>query len=135
MENSIERIKELDIEYKVASDKMNNINNEMRKLINDIDLSGKCFFVTKTNNYEVLIKLLNRIEHKPIEDCEDIDLPNLEYTAIKVSKYTSSKGIVDYSISNDVEYIYPDKILNEITEEEFVSYFTNVNQEISNLLD
>ena len=114
---------------------MNNINNEMRKLINDIDLSGKCFFVTKTNNYEVLIKLLNRIEHKPIEDCEDIDLPNLEYTAIKVSKYTSSKGIVDYSISNDVEYIYPDKILNEITEEEFVSYFTNVNQEISNLLD
>ena len=135
MENSIEKIKELDIEYKVASDKMNNINNEMRKLINDIDLSGKCFFVTKTNNYEVLIKLLNRIEHKPIEDCEDIDLPNLEYTAIKVSKYTSSKGIVDYSISNDVEYIYPDKILNEITEEEFVSYFTNVNQEISNLLD
>jgi hypothetical protein len=135
MENSIARIKELDIEYKVASDKMNNINNEMRKLINDIDLSGKCFFVTKTNNYEVLIKLLNRIEHKPIEDCEDIDLPNLEYTAIKISKYTSSKGIIDYSISNDVEYIYPDKIINEITEEEFVSYFTNVNKEISNLLD
>lgn len=130
----IDKIKELDIEYKNLSDKMGSINNEMRKLVNDTDLSNRCFLVTKTNNYEVLIKLLNRIEHKPIEDCEDIDLANLEYVAIKVSKYTNSRGVIDYSISNDIEYIYPDKIINEITEEEFVSYFTNVSQEISNLL-
>ena len=130
----IDKIKELDIEYKNLSDKMGSINNEMRKLVNDTDLSNRCFLVTKTNNYEVLIKLLNRIEHKPIEDCEDIDLANLEYVAIKVSKYTNSRGVIDYSISNDIEYIYPDKIINEITEEEFISYFTNVSQEISNLL-
>ena len=134
MENNIDKIKELDIEYKAMSDKMGSINNEMRKLVNDTDLSNKCFLVTKTNNYEVLIKLLNRVEHKPIEDCEDIDLANLEYVAIKVSKYTNSRGVIDYSISNDIEYIYPDKIINEITEEEFISYFTNVSQEISNLL-
>lgn len=134
MENDIDKIKELDIEYKTMSDKMRDINNEMRKLVNDTDLSNKCFLVTKIDNYEVLIKLLNRVEHKPIEDCEDIDLPNLEYTAVKVSKYTSSSGVINYSISNDIEYIYPDKILNEITEEEFISYFTNVTQEISNLL-
>lgn len=134
MENSIERIKELDIEYKGLSDKMGNINNEMRKIINNTDLSGKCFFVTKTKNYEILIKLLDRVEFKPIDDCNNVDLPNLEYTTIKITKYTNSKGIIEYSISNGIEYIYPDKILNEITEEEFVSYFTNASQEISNLL-
>lgn len=134
MENNIDKIKKSDIEYKAISDKMGSINNEMRKLVNDTDLSNKCFLVTKTDNYEVLIKLLNRVEHKPIEDCEDIDLPNLEYVAVKVCKYISSKGVIDYIISTDIEYIYPDKILNEITEEEFISYFTNVTQEISNLL-
>lgn len=134
MGNNIDKIKKLDIEYKTMSDKMRDINNEMRKLVNDIDLSNRCFLVTKTNNYEIVIKLLNRVEHKPIEDCEDVDLPNLEYVAVKVTKYISSKGVIDYSISTDIEYIYPDKILNEITEEEFISYFTNVTQEISNLL-
>lgn len=134
MENNIDKIKVLDIEYKAMSDKMGSINNEMRKLVNDTDLSNKCFLVTKTDNYEVVIKLLNRVEHKPIEDCEDIDLANLEYVAVKVTKYISSKGVIDYSISTDIEYIYPDKIINEITEEEFISYFTNVSQEISNLL-
>ena len=134
MENSIEKIKELNVEYKDLSDKMGNINNEMRKIINNTDLSGKCFFVTKTKNYEILIKLLDRVEFKPIDDCNNVDLPNLEYTTIKTTKYTNSKGIIEYNISNGIEYIYPDKILNEITEEEFVSYFTNVSQEISNLL-
>lgn len=134
MENSIEKIKELNVEYKDLSDKMGNINNEMRKIINNTDLSGKCFFVTKTKNYEILIKLLDRVEFKPIDDCNNVDLPNLEYTTIKTTKYTNSKGIIEYNISNGIEYIYPDKILNEITEEEFVSYFTNASQEISNLL-
>ena len=50
----------------------------------------------------------------------------------EVDKYPESAfnlvGTIDEAIEKG------DKILNEITEEEFVSYFTNASQEISNLL-
>ena len=73
----------------------------------------------------LLIKLTNRATHKSVEEGTTIDFPNLEYNAIKVSKYTNENGTFEYKISNEVEYICPDKIVNEITEEEFISYFTN----------
>ena len=135
MENSIERIKKLEIEYKEVSDKLNDLTNEMRGIVNSIDLSNRCFSVYKTDNYEVLIKLTNRATHKSVEEGTTIDFPNLEYNAIKVSKYTNENGTFEYRISNEVEYICPDKIVNEITEEEFISYFTNAVQEISNIID
>ena len=68
MENSIEKIKELDIEYKEVSDKLNDLTNEMRGVVNSTDLSNRCFSVYKTNNYEVLIKLTNRATHKLVEE-------------------------------------------------------------------
>ena len=135
MEDSIEKIKELEIEYKDTSDKLNAITNKMRSIVNSMDLSNRCFSVYKTDNYEVLIKLTNRVKHESVEEGTTIDFPNLEYSAIKVSKYINENGTFEYKISNEVEYIYPDKIINEITEEEFVSYFTNAIQEISNILD
>lgn len=135
MEDNIEKIKELEIEYKAVSDKLDSLTNEMRGIVNSMDLSNRCFSVYKTDNYEVLIKLTNRVKHESVEEGTTIDFPNLEYSAIKVSKYINENGTFEYKISNEVEYIYPDKIINEITEEEFVSYFTNAIQEISNILD
>lgn len=135
MESSIERIKELEIEYKDTSDKLNDLTNEMRGIVNAIDLSNRCFSVYKTDNYEVLIKLTSRAKHESVEEGTTVDFPNLEYNSIKVSKYTNENGTFEYKISNEVEYIYPDKIVNAITEEEFISYFTNAIKEISNILD
>ena len=135
MEDSIEKIKKLEIEYKEVSDKLNDLTNEMRGIVNSIDLSNRCFSVYKTDNYEVLIKLTSRAKHKSVEEGTPIELPSLEYNAIKISKYTNENGTFEYKISNEIEYISSDKIINEITEEEFISYFTNAVQEISNILD
>ena len=103
MENSIEKIKELDIEYKEVSDKLNDLTNEMRVVVNSTDLSNRCFSVYKTDNYEVLIKLTSRAKHKSVEEGTTIDFPNLEYNAIKISKYTNKNGTFEYKISNEIE--------------------------------
>ena len=135
MEDSIEKIKKLEIEYKEVSDKLKDLTNEMRGIINSIDLSNRYFSIYKTDDYEVLIKLISRATYKSVEEGTPIDFSNLEYNAIKISKYTNENGTFEYKISNEIEYICSDKIINEITEEEFVSYFTNATQEISNILD
>lgn len=130
-----DKLKELDIECKSLSERMTEIHNETRNIINGIDLNNRCFIIGKGNNYEVWVKYLNRVPCVLQEEEKESRYTGLEYNVIKITKYSNSDGTNEYSISNTTDYICADKLLNEVTEEEFNKYFTNACTEISNLLD
>ena len=130
-----DKLKELDKECKKISERMTKIYDETRDIINNLDLTNRCFIISKSNNYEVLVKYLNKVPTSLQEDREPYKYTGLEYNVIKITKYGNSDGTVEYNISNTTDYVCSDKLLNEITEEEFNKYFTNACTEISNLLD
>jgi len=130
-----DKLKELDKECKKISERMTEIYDETRDIINSLNLTNRCFIINKSGNYEVLVKYLSKVPFTPQKDRETYKYSNLEYNIIKITKYSNSDGTIEYGISNTTDYVCSDKLLNEITEEEFNKYFTNACTEISNLLD
>ena len=130
-----DKLKELDKECKKISERMTEIYDETRDMINSLNLTNRCFIINKSGNYEVLVKYLSKVPFTPQEDRETYKYSNLEYNIIKITKYSNSDGTIEYGISNTTDYVCSDKLLNEITEEEFNKYFTNACTKISNLLD
>jgi len=130
-----DKLKELDKECKKISERMTEIYDETRDIINSLNLTNRCFIINKSGNYEVLVKYLSKVPFTPQEDRETYKYSNLEYNIIKITKYSNSDGTIEYGISNTTDYVCSDKLLNEITEEEFNKYFTNACTKISNLLD
>ena len=130
-----DKLKELDIECKNLSTRMTEIYDETRSIIDKLDLTNRCFIVSKSGNYEVWIKYLSKVPCTLQEEEKESRYTGLEYNVIKITKYSNSDGTNEYSIGNTTDYICADKLLNEVTEEEFNKYFTNTCTEISNLLD
>ena len=130
-----DKLRALGIECKNLSERMTEIYDETRDIINSLDLTNRCFIINKSGNYEVLVKYLSKVPFTPQEDRETYKYSNLEYNIIKITKYSNSDGTIEYGISNTTDYVCSDKLINEITEEEFTKIFTDVTEKISNFLE